>query len=180
MCETLVGIDKLAAGLGLRASVHLRTAGFDPSQAERNDLRIASRMAEALFTANTLGHAGVFADTLVDHDRGYFVRHGAYDRLCNPRPAALVVRHLNAVLAQNPDCFGGCAAAEAEGHGGRCLASEGQRGSVRVFLPPYGSDYSLARAFPSTANSTGTTFVELASGLKRDGVAAGPVAAVSG
>ena len=180
VCETLAGIDRLAGSFGLRASVHLRTAGFDPSQAERNDLRIASRMAEALFTAGTLGQVRVFADTLVDHDRGYFVRHGAYDRLCNPRPAALVVRHLNAVLAQYPDCFGGCAAAEAEGHGGRCLDSEGQRGSIRVFLPADGSDYSLARAFPSTAKSTGTTFIELASGLTRESVAAGPVAAVSG
>ena len=180
VCETLAAIDKLAAGLGLRASVHLRTAGLDPSQAERNDLRIASRMAEALFTAGTLGRVRVFADTLVDHDRGYFVRHGAYDRLCNPRLAAQVVRYLNAVLAQYPDCFGGRAAAEAEGHGGRCLASEGPRGSVRVFLPGDGSEYSLARAFPSTAKSTGTTFVELASGLKRESVAAGPVAAVSG
>ena len=180
VCETLVGIDRLAGSFGLRASIHLRTAGFDPSQAERNDLRIASRMAEALFTANTLGHAGVFADTLVDHDRGYFVRHGAYDRLCNPRPAALVVRHLNAVLAQYPDCFGGRAAAEAEGHGGRRLESEGLRGSIRIFLPADGSDYSLRRAFPSAAKSTGATFIELASGLKRESAAAGPVAAVSG
>ena len=180
VCETLVGIDRLVSSFGLRASIHLRTAGFDPSQAERNDLRIASRMAEALFTANTLGHAGVFADTLVDHDRGYFVRHGAYDRLCNPRPAALVVRHLNAVLAQYPDCFGGRAAAEAEGHGGRCLESEGPRGSIRIFLPADGSDYSLGRAFPPAAKSTGPVFIELASGLKRESVAAGPVAAVFG
>ena len=180
VCETLVGIDRLADSFGLRASVHLRTAGFDPSQAERNDPRIAGRMAEALFTASTLGQVRVFADTLVDHDRGYFVRHGAYDRLCNPRLAARVVRHLNAVLAHYRDSFGGCAATEAAGHGGRCLNSTGRRGSIRVFLPADGSDYSLARAFPSSAQSTGTVFVELASGLKRESVAAGPVAAVSG
>lgn len=179
VCETLVGIDKLAAGLGLRASVHLRTAGFDPSQAERNDLRIAGRMAEALFTAGTLGQVRVFADTLVDHDRGYFVRHGAYDRLCNPRLAAQVVRHLNAVLAQYPDCFGGRAAAEAKGHGGRRLISTGRRGSIRVYLPSDGSDYSLAQAFPSAAKSPGTICFELSSGLKRESAAAGPVAAVS-
>ena len=178
--EALVAIDKLVADFGFRASVHLRTAGFDPSQAERNDLTIAGRMVEALFTAGTLGHVRVFADTLVDHDRGYFVRHGAYDRLCNPRLAARVVRHLNAVLAQFPDCFGGCAAAETDGHGGRRLISTSQRGSIRIFLPADSSDYSLAQAFPSPVKSTGTTFIELASGLERKSVATGPVAAVSG
>ena len=177
--ETLVGIDRLAGSFGLRASVHLRTAGFDPSQAERNDLRIAGRMAEALFAANTLCNVRVFADTLVDHDRGYFVRHGAYDRLCNPRLAAHVVRHLNAVLAQYPDCFGGSAAAEVGGYGGRRLESRGQRGSIQVFLPADSPDYSLAQAFPSAAKSTGTAFVELASGLMRESAATGPVAAVS-
>lgn len=179
VCETLVGIDRLAGDFGLRASVHLRTAGFDPSQAERNDLRIAGRMVEALFVANTLGNVRVFADTLVDHDRGYFVRHGAYDRLCNPRLAAHVVRHLNAVLAHYPDWFGGCIAAETDMQGDRRLKSIGQRGSIQLFLPAGGPDYLLGRAFPSAAEATDAIFIDLASGLERKSVATGPVGPVA-
>ncbi|MCY3828556.1 MAG: metallophosphoesterase [Rhodospirillaceae bacterium] len=178
VCETLAAIDELAAGLGLRASVHLRTAGFDPSQPERDDLRIASRMAEALFTANTLGNVGVFADTLVDHDRGYFVRHGAYDRLCNPRPAARVLRHLNAVLAHYPECFGQPAAAETIAGGGRRLTSAGRRGSIELMLPEAVSEMAPARAFPAKEKTADATFIDLVSGLDRTDAAAGPVAAV--
>ncbi len=178
VCETLCAVDSLAGEFALGASVHLRTAGFDPSQAERNDLRIAGRMAEALFTAGTLGNVRVFADTLVDHDRGYFVRNGAYDRLCNPRLAALVVRHLNAVLAQYPDCFGESAAAVSGLPGGRRLESSGPCGTIGIFLPGDASEFALAPAFPSAAEAGGPGFIELSSGLKRENVAAGPVAAV--
>ncbi|MDE0705588.1 MAG: metallophosphoesterase [Rhodospirillaceae bacterium] len=178
VCETLAAIDELAAGLGLRASVHLRTAGFDPSQPERDDLKIAGRMAEALFTANTLGNVGVFADTLVDHDRGYFVRHGAYDRLCNPRPAARVLRHLNAVLAHYPECFGQPAAAETIAGAGRRLTSAGRRGSIELMLPEAVSEVAPARAFPAGEETADATFIDLVSGPDRTGTATGPVAAV--
>ncbi len=182
VCETLAAIDALVGGFGLRASVHLRTAGFDPSQPERDDLKIAGRMAEALFAANTLGNVRVFADTLVDHDRGYFVRHGAYDRLCNPRPAAHVVRHLNAVLAHYPECFGRPAAAETIAGGGRRLKSAGPRGSVELLLPEAVSEAPLARAFPAGEETADAIFIDLVSGLDRKGAAPhagpGPVAAV--
>ena len=177
VCETLLGIHKLVVGFGLNASVHLRTAGFDPSEAERNDRRIADRMAEALFAANTLANVKVFADTLVDHDRGYFVRHGAYDRLCNPRLASHVVRHLNAVLARHPECFGRPAAESTSG-GSRRLKSAGRRGSIELMLPRGGSEQSLAQVFPSAGNSSDTILFDLYSGLSPNGVVAGPVAVV--
>ena len=178
VCETLDRIDRLAGDLGLGASVHLRTAGLDPAQAERNDRAIACRMAEALFAANSFGNVRVFADTLVDHDRGYFVRHGAYDRLCNPRLAARVVRHLNAVLERYPDCYGRRAAAEAHSAGGRIVKSVGRRGSIELFLPDAGPDRPRVPAFPPAGYSSETILFDLDSGLSPKRVTVGPVAAV--
>ncbi len=178
VCETLDCIDTLAGDFGLGASVHLRTAGLNPAQAERNDHRIACRMAEALFAAKTLGNVRVFADTLVDHDRGYFVRHGAFDRLCNPRLAARVVRHLNSVLEHFPDCFGGSAVAEAISAGGRIVKSVGRRGSIDLFLPGTDPERSHAPAHSSAENSSDTILFDLNSGLSPKHADAGLVAAV--
>ncbi len=178
VCESLLGIDRLVGGVGLRASVHLRTAGFDPSQAERDDFKIAGRIAEALFAANTLDNVRVFADTLVDHDRGYFVRHGAYDRLCNPRLAANVVRHLNAVLARYAECFGRPAAAEATSAGRRRLMSGGRRGSIELVVPEAFSEISRSLECPAAEETADAIVIDLASGLNRGGVSAGLVATV--
>ncbi len=178
VCETLLGIDGLVGGFGLQASVQLRTAGFDPSQAERDDFKIAGRMAEALFAANTLGNVRVFADTLVDHDRGYFVRHGAYDRLCNPRLAAHVVRHLNAVLAHYPDCFGRPGAAQTTSRGGRRLKSAGRWGSIELVVPEAISEVSSTPAFTTAEETADPIFIDLASGLSQGGVLTGLVAVV--
>ena len=178
VCETIGAIGGLAAEFGLGASVHLRTAGFNPARAARDDRRIAGRSAEALFAANTLGNLKVFADTLVDHDRGYFVRHGAYDRLCNPRLAARAVRHLNAVLAHYPDCYGGPAAAEAGPAGYRVLKSAGTGGAIRLVVPESGSAMAQAQTFPAAGDAGEHICVDLATGLEPEGVASGPFAAV--
>lgn len=179
VCETLLGIERLVGGFGLYASVHLRTAGFDPSRAERDDFRIANRMAEALFAANTLGAVRVFADTLIDHDRGYFVRHGAYDRLCNPRLAARAVRHLNAVLAHYPECFGRPAAVETASRGGRRLISGGRWGSIELAVPEALSAMSRSPARPAAEAPADAVVIDLASGLNRNGASAGLLARIS-
>jgi len=44
----------------------------------------------------------VFLDTFMDLDRGYFPRHGLFDRRFNPRPASFVFRHLVGVLNEHP------------------------------------------------------------------------------
>jgi hypothetical protein len=40
----------------------------------------------------------VFLDTFVDHDRGYYPRHGLLDRRYNPRPGYYVLYHLRSAL----------------------------------------------------------------------------------
>ncbi len=81
-------------------SVHIRMAGFNPAEnncTADDDVLNAQRLAEALLcTAHTDIH--VFADTLVDVDRGYFPRHGVLDSICNPRMAAQVIAHMYGFL----------------------------------------------------------------------------------
>ena len=85
------------AARGLPASLHLRLTGFNPAEVMRNDAWVAQRTAEALFCAADRG-VTVFADTLTDIDRGYFVHNGVLDSTCNPRRAARVIGHLHAAL----------------------------------------------------------------------------------
>ncbi len=84
----------------LRAIVHVRLAGNNPAQEMADDADSARRVADAVLAAWCLGdRVSVFFDTLADHDRGYFPRHGLIDRSCNPRPAGLVLKHLVEMLA---------------------------------------------------------------------------------
>ena len=93
--ETAAG---LAADMGVGASVHLRMCGGNPAEATTDDLLSANRLAEAMAAATLTENLCVFADTFADFDRGYLVRNGVVDRLCNPRLGFHVVKHLNAWL----------------------------------------------------------------------------------
>ena len=44
-------------------------------------------MVEALKAARAYPDAAIFLDTFMDHDRGYYPRHGLIDRRFDPRPA---------------------------------------------------------------------------------------------
>ena len=87
-----------AAARGLKASVELRMVGEDPAQPFVDDLDNANRVAEALVAAVALRQVDVFADTLADIDRSYFVHSGLVDRRYTPRLAGRVVRNLYAEL----------------------------------------------------------------------------------
>lgn len=90
-----------AAGLGRRASVHVRMASTNPAETFTDDAANANRVAETLAAALCGGgpaEVDVFLDTFADIDRGYFVRHGLVDRRFNPRLASHVVRYLHAAL----------------------------------------------------------------------------------
>ncbi len=90
--------QRLAASLGLRASVQVCLAGDDPAVACADDLANANRVAETLGAAFGAPDVRVFLDTFVDLDRGYFPRHGLIDRRHNPRLAGRVFRNLHAAL----------------------------------------------------------------------------------
>jgi len=68
------------------------------AQANTDDCAIARLACEAFVAART-GDAVHYAfDTFMDVDRGYFPRNGFIDRRYDPRPAAMALASLNAVL----------------------------------------------------------------------------------
>lgn len=144
--ETLpwYGIEQAArtvAELGVKASVHVRLCGSNPAKPFRDDYWVANRLAETLFAVNAFDDVFAFADTFVDIDRGYFVRHGVLDRLCNPRPGFHLLRALSGLLSRYPklvpvqchdlpDC--------------RALVANSSDVSVALLLPEPGVDASAA------------------------------------
>ena len=50
-----------------------------------DDEAVAARVAEAVEAARRHPDTVVFLDTFMDHDRGYYPRHGLIDRRFNPR-----------------------------------------------------------------------------------------------
>ena len=90
---------RLAEGMGVNGSVHLRMFGANPGEAREDDDWAANRLAEAVLAANAHNGVSVYADTFIDNDRGYYVRNGVLDRLNNPRLGFHVVRHLTGALA---------------------------------------------------------------------------------
>jgi hypothetical protein len=80
--------QRAAARLGVKAVAHVQLQASDsPASEQRDDVAIASRVAETVAAAHSMRTVEVLLDTFVDQDRGYFVRHGLIDRRHNPRPA---------------------------------------------------------------------------------------------
>jgi 3',5'-cyclic AMP phosphodiesterase CpdA len=92
-------IGEIGAANGMRHQVHVLFSGNVTAERFVDDLKTANRVAEAAFAAAVAGNVDVWLDTFEDSDRGYFVRHGLVDRRYDPRLAARVLGHLNAVLA---------------------------------------------------------------------------------
>lgn len=90
--QALESIDQACLKLDLRASVHLRVAGDNPSKNGPEYNSICRRADIALNSVNTANTIHLFCDTLVEVDRGYFPRYGAIDRCCNPTPLSKIVK----------------------------------------------------------------------------------------
>ena len=86
--ETVVaGAADLAGGVGRGALVNVELPRASESRRFDDDAAVAERVAEAAQAALRHPDVGVFLDGFVDHDRGYYPRHGLIDRRYNPRPA---------------------------------------------------------------------------------------------
>jgi len=96
--ETLPRIAAFSRRHALRAAVNVRLASENPAEYNQDDGAIANQVAEALLAAFAVADCDVFIDTYVDLDRGYFPRHGLFDRRYNPRPASFVYRYLQGWL----------------------------------------------------------------------------------
>jgi 3',5'-cyclic AMP phosphodiesterase CpdA len=95
----LPAISDFSAKHSLDSSIHVRLAAENPAELVCDDRANADRVAETLI-ASLLLRSGenVFLDTFDDVDRGFFRRHGLYDRRINPRMGAQVFRHLQIAL----------------------------------------------------------------------------------
>jgi len=62
-----------------------------------NDDAVAGRLAEAFVAARAFPGVRAIVDGLIDHDRGYFPRHGIVDRRGAPRAAYRVLRKLGRI-----------------------------------------------------------------------------------
>lgn len=141
--ETVAAASTVATGLGLNAHVHMRMAGTSPASPVMDDSLTVRRIAEAMAAAMSFANVTVFADTLVDIDRGYFPRSGVLDRLCNPRPGYHVVRHMHAAFDIVDD--GILPGAARDLAGGRCLEMT-EAGNPLMLLVP--KDQSAVIAVP--------------------------------
>ncbi|MBT7645891.1 MAG: serine/threonine protein phosphatase [Rhodospirillaceae bacterium] len=133
---TVSRASEIATELGVSASVHLRMTGPNPAVGFDNEHVSAGRIAEAMAAAAAFDNVTVYADTLIDFDRGYFPRAGVLDRRFNPRPPLHVVRHLNAALDSvtgplKPGHGDAC-------DGGRYVVMQSGAGKIVLALPDAG------------------------------------------
>lgn len=114
--DDVAAVRRWSAAAGTGAVVNVRLASDNPAQYAADDAAVADRVAEALAAAHGNAPVEVFLDTFMDLDRGYFPRHGLFDRRFNPRPASFVYRHLQGILGvvagevrcgEARDCGGG-------------------------------------------------------------------------
>lgn len=142
--ETVAAASAVATSLGLRAHVHMRMAETSPASPVMDDALTVLRIAEAMAAAMTFANVTVFADTLVDIDRGYFPRSGVLDRLCNPRPGYHVVRHVHAAFDIVDD--GILPGTVRDLAGGRCLEMR-EAGNPLMLVVPEDQSAALAVAW---------------------------------
>jgi 3',5'-cyclic AMP phosphodiesterase CpdA len=83
---------RAASDQAVAALVLLPRAG--EGAAFTDDEAVTRRVVATFHAARTFPAAHVFLDTTVDHDRGYFPRHGLLDRRGGPRPAFHALRAL--------------------------------------------------------------------------------------
>ena len=143
-----------ASAQGKRAIVNIRFASDDMIGGQMDDLATACRVAEATAAALAADHLTVFLDTLVDQDRGYFIRNGLIDRMFNPRLALSMVRNLHAVLK----VVGGEMTTLEMGEtlGGKVAVLQGAEQQLRMLLMLPRTELDVGKAVGAYAGTAGT------------------------
>jgi len=98
--STIKEITAYASSHGFTPLITVKLAPDDPASYPIDDNHHANRAAETLIAAYVYPDAIILLDSFMDHDRGYYPRHGLYDKLMNPRKPAKVLRNLAAALTQ--------------------------------------------------------------------------------
>ncbi len=83
----VVAAHRAASATGRRAVVIVELPRGSESDPFVDDLAVADRVADAAGAAIGEPQVAVFLDSFIDHDRGYYPRHGLIDRAYNPRQA---------------------------------------------------------------------------------------------
>ncbi len=99
----VLSVCEFAAQQRIRAIAHVNMPRATEGRAGVDDRAGANLVAETCCVALAAAEVHIFLDTFVDHDRGYYPRHGLVDRRFNPRPAAYVLQHLNRLVGDHHD-----------------------------------------------------------------------------
>ena len=99
--ESIQQITEYALNLGFKPQITVKLAPDNPAEYLQDDNHHANRAAETLIAAYYYSQARILLDTFIDHDRGYYPRHGLYDKLHNPRKPAKILRNLDAALTKH-------------------------------------------------------------------------------
>jgi len=145
------GVTEAVSAVGDRAVVQVWLPRLNEGTVFEDDTAGARLVAAAFAAAKAHPSARVILDTFVDHDRGYYPRHGLLDRRSDPRAGFHTLRHLGRLFP------GACSVSEVEG--GYHIASEsgGREGTLLL----WGSSEGEA--------------IDLTSGQRLSGPVAGPV-----
>jgi hypothetical protein len=95
----VAAVAECAATLGLEAAVTVCLSPDRPDESWTDDDAIAQRVLAAADAAERHRYLIVWTDTLLDVDRGYFVRNGLADRRMRVRAAGLALARRQAELA---------------------------------------------------------------------------------
>ena len=134
--DAIRAIDAYSKTKGFGAVVNVRLASEDPAVYLTDDLWVANRVAESVVAAAHPPGVGVFADTFMDLDRGYFPRVGLYDRRLNRRTGGYVLTHLQGVLNDyGPEVN---VEGRREVQGGDIVSFMSSKATFELFLPSAG------------------------------------------
>ncbi|MFN3210784.1 MAG: metallophosphoesterase family protein [Roseovarius sp.] len=98
--ETLSAINRISRACDLQASVHLRTVGENPAEAQEDEETALQRVEDAMSFVQDHPGLRVFSEALVEVDRGYFPRIGAIDRNMNPTSFSRLVQAYHLATAR--------------------------------------------------------------------------------
>ncbi|GMQ93322.1 MAG: metallophosphoesterase [Acidimicrobiia bacterium] len=87
VCDGVIRANALARECGRKAVVIVDLPRDNESSVFDDDEAVERCVATAVRAATSETNVAVFLDMFVDHDRGYYPRHGLIDRAYNPRPA---------------------------------------------------------------------------------------------
>ncbi len=98
--ESIRTAAEFAVESGMTTILHMALPRATEGRVFDDDAHIAEFVAQTYVAALGEKNLQVILDTFVDHDRGYYPRHGLLDRRYNPRPAFHILRRLNEFFAR--------------------------------------------------------------------------------